>query len=231
MVIISEQWLLHHERCLGVIMDKEKVYEFFRILEKNNPSPKCELNYLNPFTLMVAIILSAQSTDKGVNLATPALFSVADTPEKMLALGEENLKQYIKTIGLYNNKAKNIILMSRQLVDNFKGKLPKNRAELEKLAGVGRKSANVFLNVIYNEPYIAVDTHVFRVSNKTGLALGKSPIEVERALEKVVPDCYKNKASHWLVLLGRYTCLAKKPKCSNCLVRGLCDTYSSQSDT
>ena len=203
-------------------MNETQVKEFFSRLEKENPNPKCELNYKNPYTLMVAIILSAQSTDKGVNKATPNLFKVADSAEKMVALGEEGLKEYIKTIGLYNNKAKNIILMSKQLLEEFDGELPRERAKLETLAGVGRKSANVFLNVIYDEPYIAVDTHVFRVSNRTGMAIGKTPLEIEEGLEKVVPECYKNRAGHWLVLLGRYTCTAKKPLCSDCKVKDLC---------
>jgi endonuclease-3 len=203
-------------------MNNRDIKEFFARLEEENPNPKCELDYINPFTLMVAIILSAQSTDKGVNKATPKLFEVADTAEKMVALGEDRLKDYIKTIGLYNNKAKNIILMSKQLLEQFNGELPHKRAELETLAGVGRKSANVFLNVIYDEPYIAVDTHVFRVSNRTGLAAGKTPLEIEAGLERVVPDCYKSRASHWLVLLGRYVCLAKKPACSTCKVKDLC---------
>ena len=204
-------------------MNKTDVQEFFSRLEKENPNPKCELEYKNPYTLMVAIILSAQSTDKGVNKATPKLFEVADSAAKMVALGEDGLKNYIKTIGLYNNKAKNIILMSQQLLKEFDGELPRERAKLETLAGVGRKSANVFLNVIYNEPYIAVDTHVFRVSNRTGLASGKNPLEIEDGLEKVVPECYKSRASHWLVLLGRYTCTAKKPLCSTCKVKDLCE--------
>lgn len=200
----------------------KNVQEFFKRLSDLNPNPKCELNFTSPYTLMVAIILSAQATDKGVNKATPALFAVADNPKDMLNLGEKNLKEYIKTIGLYNNKAKNIIAMSEKLLLNFDGELPKNRKLLESLPGVGRKSANVFLNVLYNEPTLAVDTHVFRVSNRTGLATGKTPLEVEEKLEKVVPEKYKYGASHWLVLHGRYICTAKKPKCSECPVADLC---------
>jgi endonuclease-3 len=203
-------------------MKKADIETFFARLAALNPNPKCELNYTNPYTLMVAIILSAQATDKGVNKATPALFAIADAPGKMLALGEAGLKEYIKTIGLFNNKAKNIIAMSKELVSTFGGKLPKDRSKLEALSGVGRKSANVFLNVIYNEPFIAVDTHVFRVSNRTKLATGKTPLEVENELEKVVPNKYKNNASHWLVLHGRYTCTAKNPKCATCPVADLC---------
>ncbi len=203
-------------------MNNKDVQDFFKRLERENPDPKCELNYTNPFTLMVAIILSAQSTDKGVNKATPELFKVADTANKMVALGEDGLKAYIKTIGLYNNKAKNIILMSKQLLEKFGGELPTDREILETLPGIGRKSANVFLNVIYKKPYMAVDTHVFRVSNRTGLTTGKTPLEIESGLEKVVPDCYKSRAGHWLVLLGRYTCSAKKPLCSDCKVKDLC---------
>lgn len=204
-------------------MNKKTAGEIFSILAKENPVPKCELEYINPYTLMVAIILSAQSTDKGVNKATPALFKVAATPAKMVALGEAGLKEYIKTIGLYNNKAKNILAMSKTLVQDFGGELPQERAVLETLAGVGRKSANVFLNVIYGKPYIAVDTHVFRVSNRTGLAKGKTPLEIEQGLEKIVPDEYKTGASHWLVLHGRYTCTAKKPQCPTCPIRHLCE--------
>jgi endonuclease-3 len=203
-------------------MKQTDIETFFSRLATLNPNPKCELDYTTPYTLMVAIILSAQATDKGVNKATPALFAIADTPEKMLALGEEGLKKYIKTIGLFNNKAKNIIAMSNELITNFGGELPRDRSKLESLSGVGRKSANVFLNVIYNEPFIAVDTHVFRVSNRTELATGKTPLEVENKLEKVVPNKYKKGASHWLVLHGRYTCTAKNPKCATCPVADLC---------
>ena len=203
-------------------MKKADIETLFARLAALNPNPKCELDYTNPYTLMVAIILSAQATDKGVNKATPALFAIADAPEKMLALGENGLKEYIKTIGLFNNKAKNIIAMSKELVSTFGGELPRDRSKLESLSGVGRKSANVFLNVIYNEPFIAVDTHVFRVSNRTKLAIGKTPLEVENELEKVVPNKYKKNASHWLVLHGRYTCTAKNPKCATCPVADLC---------
>ncbi len=203
-------------------MTPENVNEFFKRLQELNPNPRCELEFTSPYTLMVAIILSAQATDKGVNKATPALFAKADNPSAMLELGETGLKEYIKTIGLYNNKAKNIIAMSKMLAEKFAGKLPREREILETLPGVGRKSANVFLNVIYNEPRLAVDTHVFRVSNRTGLASGKTPLEVEEKLEKVVPEKYKCGASHWLVLHGRYICTAKNPKCAECPVADLC---------
>lgn len=203
-------------------MTPENTEEFFKRLRELNPNPKCELDFTSPYTLMVAIILSAQATDKGVNKATPALFAVADNPADMLALGEAGLKEYIKTIGLYNNKAKSIMAMSEMLIKNFGGELPRDRKLLETLPGVGRKSANVFLNVVYNEPRLAVDTHVFRVANRTGLAAGKNPLEVEEKLEEVVPEKYKYGASHWLVLHGRYICTAKNPKCSDCPVADLC---------
>ncbi|MGN6517613.1 MAG: endonuclease III [Rhizomicrobium sp.] len=201
---------------------KQEAEEFFARLKKQMPDPRTELQYKNPFTLLVAVVLSAQATDKGVNKATKALFEVADTPEKMAALGEKNLLPYIKTIGLYRNKAKNVIGLSKALVEEHDSKVPKNREALESLPGVGRKSANVVLNVAFGEPTIAVDTHIFRVSNRTGLAPGKNPLEVEKALEKIVPDKYKLHAHHWLILHGRYTCVARKPLCPTCVVNDLC---------
>lgn len=201
---------------------KQEVDAFFAALKKTNPDPKTELNYVNPYTLLVAVVLSAQATDKGVNKATEALFKVADTPEKMVKLGEEKLCGYIKTIGLYKGKAKNVIALSKLLVEKHGGKVPQNREALEELPGVGRKSANVVLNVCFGEKTIAVDTHIFRVANRTGLAPGKDVRAVEDALMQVVPDKYLLNAHHWLILHGRYTCVARLPKCPVCVVRDLC---------
>ena len=196
--------------------------EFFARLKRLSPEPKTELQYVNPFTLLVAVVLSAQATDKGVNKATAPLFKTVTTPEQMLALGEAGLTEYVKTIGLYRGKAKNVIAMSKILVENHGGKIPKDREALEALPGVGRKTANVVLNVAFGQPTIAVDTHIFRVSNRTGLAPGKDVLEVEQRLEKVVPDQYRLHAHHWLILHGRYTCVARKPLCPTCVVRDLC---------
>jgi endonuclease-3 len=196
--------------------------EFFARLKKLDPEPKTELNYVNPYTLVVAVALSAQATDKGVNKATKALFKKVKTPEAMLALGEAGLIEHIKTIGLYRGKAKNVITAAKILVEKHGGQVPKDRAALEELPGVGRKTANVVLNVAFGEPTIAVDTHIFRVSNRTGLAPGKDVLEVEFALEKIVPPHYKSHAHHWLILHGRYTCIARKPLCPTCVVRDLC---------
>ena len=196
--------------------------EFFARLKKLDPEPRTELNYVNPYTLVVAVALSAQATDKGVNKATEALFKKVKTPEAMLALGEAGLIEHIKTIGLYRGKAKNVIAAARILVEKHGGQVPKDREALEELPGVGRKTANVVLNVAFGEPTIAVDTHIFRVSNRTGLAPGKDVLAVEMALEKVVPVHYKSHAHHWLILHGRYTCVARKPLCPTCVVRDLC---------
>jgi endonuclease-3 len=201
---------------------KPQVQEFFARLKKVNPNPKTELDYTNPFTLLVAVVLSAQSTDKGVNKATEALFKVADTPAKMAALGEAGLVPYVKTIGLYKGKAKNVIALSKLLVAQHGGEVPKDREALEALPGVGRKTANVVLNTAFGEKTIAVDTHVFRVANRTGLAPGETPREVEDALLKIVPDQYLHNAHHWLILHGRYTCTARLPQCPVCVVRELC---------
>jgi len=203
-------------------MTRDKIYEFFQRLRDANPDPKTELNYTSPFTLLVAVVLSAQATDKGVNKATPALFKAADTPQKMVKLGEDKIRDYIKTIGFYNSKAKNVYNLSRILVEEYGGKIPDNHDELVKLPGVGNKTANVVMNVIYGEPTIAVDTHVFRVSNRTGLATGATPDDVEAKLNKVVPDDFKQHAHHWLILHGRYTCIARHPKCAACVVYDLC---------
>jgi endonuclease-3 len=196
--------------------------EFFARLKKHTPEPKTELQYVNPYTLLVAVALSAQATDKGVNKATAPLFKHVTTPQAMLALGEEKLTDAIKTIGLYKGKAKNVIAAAKILVEKHGGAVPRDRAALEELPGVGRKTANVILNVAFGEPTIAVDTHIFRVSNRTGLAPGKDVLAVELKLEQVVPDHYKLHAHHWLILHGRYTCIARKPLCPVCVVRDLC---------
>jgi endonuclease-3 len=199
-----------------------EIAEAFRRFAAANPVPKGELNHINPFTLLVAVVLSAQATDTGVNKATPTLFALADTPEKMVRLGEERVRELIKTIGLYRVKAKNIIALSQRLIAEHGGKVPASRAALEALPGVGRKTANVVLNIAFGEPTIAVDTHIFRVGNRTGLAPGKTPFEVEQKLEAVVPERFKRHAHHWLILHGRYTCLARRPLCDRCIISDLC---------
>lgn len=206
----------------AAILSPEAVEEIFRRFEKANPHPQSELNYHNPFTLLVAVVLSAQATDAGVNKATAVLFKVADTPEKMLALGEERLQDMIKTIGLFRNKAKNVIALSKRLVEEHGGEVPASREALEALPGVGRKTASVVLNVAFGQPTIAVDTHLFRVANRTGLAPGKTPLEVEKKLEAIVPRAYLRHAHHWLILHGRYVCKARKPECARCLISDLC---------
>ncbi len=203
-------------------MKKAHIGEFYRRLAKRVPKPETELSWKNPYTLLVAVVLSAQATDVGVNKATGPLFEAADTPEKMIVLGEAKLRRSIKTIGLFNTKAKNVIGLSRILVDEYEGRVPRDRAQLEALPGVGRKTANVVLNVAFGEPTIAVDTHIFRVSNRTGLAPGKTPLDVERGLEKMTPDEWKHHAHHWLILHGRYVCKARKPLCGECPVSDLC---------
>jgi endonuclease III len=203
-------------------MPKIDADAFFRRLAAANPNPRGELDYINPYTLLVAVVLSAQATDASVNKATEPLFELADTPQKMLALGEKQLKEYIRTIGLYNTKAKSIIRLSEILVREHDGVVPRDRAALERLPGVGRKTANVVLNAAFGEPTMAVDTHIFRLCNRTGLAPGKTPLAVEQALERRVPDKYKLNAHHWLILHGRYVCMARKPDCMRCVVRDLC---------
>lgn len=203
-------------------MKKADVEAFFTRLRAQNPEPQSELNWTNPYTLTVAVALSAQATDVGVNRATEKLFRLVDTPEKMLALGLDGLKQHIKTIGLYNTKAKNVIALSQLLVDEFASQVPRDRASLERLPGVGRKTANVVLNVCWGEPTMAVDTHIFRVSNRTGLAPGKTPLAVEQGLMKAVPGEFMVHAHHWLILHGRYVCKARKPECAKCIVSDLC---------
>jgi endonuclease III len=194
----------------------------FERLAAANPAPKGELKYINPFTLLVAVVLSAQATDAGVNKATPALFAIADTPEKMAALGEERITEKIKTIGLYRTKAKNLVALSRAIVERHGGETPRSREELEALPGVGRKTANVVLNTVFGEPTLAVDTHVFRVANRLAIAPGKTPREVEDGLLRVVPDRFLPHAHHWLILHGRYVCMARKPLCGVCVVVDLC---------
>ncbi len=203
-------------------MKKADIEEFFRRLSQASPTPETELQYVNDYTLLVAVVLSAQATDKGVNKATESLFKVVDTPEKMVALGEARLTDYIKTIGLYRTKAKNVIALSRMLVELHGGKVPHDREALEALPGVGRKTANVVLNVAFGEETMAVDTHIFRVSNRTGLAPGKTPLEVELKLLKSIPGPYRYHAHHWLILHGRYVCKARTPDCPVCIVRDLC---------
>jgi len=203
-------------------MKKADVALFFDRLAEAIPIPKGELEYINPYTLLVAVVLSAQATDVGVNRATKALFAKVRTPEDMLALGEAGLKDHIKTIGLYNAKAKNVIALSQILVAEHGGEVPPSREALERLPGVGRKTANVVLNIAFGEPTIAVDTHIFRLSNRTGLAPGKTPLEVEQRLERVVPAERKLHAHHWLILHGRYVCKARRPDCPACVVRDLC---------
>ncbi len=199
-----------------------EILEIMRIFERENPNPQCELHFHNPYTLLVAVMLSAQSTDKGVNKATEVLFKIADTPQKMLNLGIDKLKDYIKTIGLYNNKAKNIMEMSRQLVAEFSGEVPANRDVLTTLAGVGRKTANVVMNVWFKQPTLAVDTHVMRISHRLDFSQGKTPLEVEKDLLKVLPKDLIINTNHWLVLFGRYTCKAQRPLCENCPISAYC---------
>jgi endonuclease-3 len=200
-----------------------KRHEIFSRLRAAHPSPKTELEYRTPFELLVAVILSAQATDKSVNLATRELYKHANTPAKILALGSEGLERYIKTIGLYRAKAKNVIATCRMLLEEHHGEVPRTREALEKLPGVGRKTANVVLNVAFGEPTIAVDTHIFRVSNRTAMAPGKDPLEVEQRLLKFVPEEFRLHAHHWLILHGRYVCVARKPKCPECIIRDLCE--------
>ncbi|HDR1324571.1 TPA: endonuclease III, partial [Pasteurella multocida] len=202
-------------------MNKQKRIEILTRLRDHNPHPTTELNYSSPFELLIAVILSAQATDKGVNKATEKLFPVANTPQAILDLGLDGLKEYIKTIGLYNSKAENIIKTCRDLIEKHNGEIPENRSALEALAGVGRKTANVVLNTAFGHPTIAVDTHIFRVSNRTGFAPGKDVVKVEEKLLKVVPDEFKVDVHHWLILHGRYTCIARKPRCGSCLIEDL----------
>ena len=204
-------------------MNRGKRQQIFERLRAANPHPTTELNYASPFELLIAVILSAQATDRGVNKATDGLFKVANTPQQILDLGEEGLKQYIRTLGLFNSKAKNIIQACRILVEKHAGQVPRDRASLEALPGVGRKTANVVLNTAFGEPTMAVDTHIFRVANRTGIATGKTVLEVEKRLLRLIPKEFIKDAHHWLILLGRYTCTARKPRCGSCLIEDLCE--------
>ena len=208
-------------------MKKADIEEFFSRLWQADPEPKGELGYINPFTLLVAVVLSAQATDTGVNKATGPLFAVADTPEKMVALGVTRVRNFIRTIGLFNTKAKNVIALSEILIRDHGSTVPHEREALERLPGVGRKTANVVLNTAFGQPTIAVDTHLFRIGNRTGLAPGKTPLAVETALERRVPERWKRNAHHWLILHGRYICKARKPLCEACRVADLC-TYAGK---
>ncbi|WP_414902750.1 endonuclease III [Sphingomonas flavalba] len=203
-------------------MNKADTFEFFRRLAEANPAPETELRWTNPYTLLVAVVLSAQATDVGVNKATQALFETVDTPDKMVALGEDGLKQHIRTIGLFNTKAKNVIALSALLIAEHGGVVPADRALLERLPGVGRKTANVVLNVAFAQETFAVDTHIFRIGNRTGLAPGKTPLAVEQKLERRVPQPFRLGAHHWLILHGRYVCKARRPECWRCIVADLC---------
>jgi endonuclease III len=204
-------------------MNKQKRIEIFTRLRAENPAPTTELHYSNEFQLLVAVVLSAQATDKGVNKATAALFRKVKTPAAMLRLGEAGLKEHIKTIGLFNTKAKNLIKACEMLVREHGGRVPRERAPLEALPGVGRKTANVILNTAFGQPTIAVDTHIFRVANRTGIAPGRNVLEVERKLEKFTPEEFRQDAHHWLILHGRYTCIARKPRCGSCVIEDLCE--------
>ena len=203
-------------------MTEAEIFEFYRRLAENDPAPETELDWANPYTLLVAVALSAQATDVSVNKATGPLFAIADTPAKMVELGEEALRGYIRTIGLYNNKAKNVMLLSRMLIEEHGGEVPADRDLLERLPGVGRKTASVVMNVAFGMELIAVDTHIFRVANRTGLAPAKTPDRVQDALEAVTPAPFRRHAHHWLILHGRYVCKARRPECWRCIVRDLC---------
>ncbi len=205
------------------MMKREVIGEFFKRLAQANPDPQTELEFATPYQLLVAVVLSAQATDKSVNVATRGLFAAAPTPETMLALGEEGVTGYIRTIGLYRNKAKNVVALSRLLLERHGGEVPDERGALEALPGVGRKTANVVLNTVFGQPVMAVDTHIFRLANRTGLAPGKNVLEVEKKLMRRIPAQYLLHAHHWLILHGRYVCTARKPKCGSCIVRDLCD--------
>ncbi len=203
-------------------MKKAQIFEFFERMQTDNPDPKGELDYVNSFTLLVAVVLSAQATDVGVNKATGPLFAIADTPMKMLALGEDTVRDYVKSIGLYKTKSKNVIKLCEALIRDHDSEVPQTREELEALAGVGRKTANVVLNIAFGQPTIAVDTHLFRLGNRTGIASGKTVLEVEKKLEKRIPKEFVRHSHHWMILHGRYVCKARKPECTRCIVNDLC---------
>ena len=210
------------KRAPGSLLTQAQIGEVFRRFEEENPRPKTELQYADPFTLLVAVVLSAQATDASVNKATPSLFRLAPTPEKLIALGEAKLIEQIKTIGLFRNKAKNLVALAKKLVAEHGGKVPDSREGLETLPGVGRKTANVVLNVAFGQSTIGIDTHIFRVANRTGLAPGKTPLDVELTLERVVPERYQHNCHHWLILHGRYVCKARKPECWRCIIADIC---------
>jgi endonuclease-3 len=210
------------KRAPGSLLTQAQIDEVFRRFEEEDPHPKTELQYADPFTLLVAVVLSAQATDASVNRATPSLFRLAPTPEKLADLGEAKLTEHIKTIGLFRNKAKNLIALAKKLVAEHGGKVPDNREGLETLPGVGRKTANVVLNVAFGQSTIGIDTHIFRVANRTGLAPGKTPLAVELTLERVVPERYQHNCHHWLILHGRYVCKARKPECWRCIIADIC---------
>ena len=211
-------------------MNPERIRSIFALLRAANPAPRSELVYASPFELLVSVVLSAQATDKSVNLATPGLFEVANRPEAMLKLGRRGLERHIRRIGLYRTKAKNLIAACRLLLEKHGGEVPRTREELERLPGVGRKTANVILNTAFGEPTIAVDTHIFRVSNRTGIAPGNNVVEVENRLLKFVPEAYRKDAHHWLILHGRYVCVARRPGCPECLIRDLCEYRQKTKD-
>ncbi len=210
------------KKAPGSRLTQAQIDELFARFQARDPDPKTELDYEDPFTLLVAVVLSAQATDTSVNRATPDLFRIANTPEKMLTLSETGLADRIKTIGLYRNKAKNLIALSRKLIEEHGGKVPGTREALETLPGVGRKTANVVLNVAFGQPTIGIDTHAFRVANRTGLAPGKTPLKVEEILNRIVPERYKHNCHHWLILHGRYVCKARKPECFRCIIADIC---------
>lgn len=218
----SKQTPKNKKKAANALLASDKVTEIFRRFKKETPAPRTELDFVNPYTLVVAVALSAQATDVSVNKATKELFAVADTPQKMLKLGETKLKEYIKTIGLYNTKAKNVIALSQKIIDEFDGVVPETRDELMRLPGVGRKTANVVLNEAFGQPTIAVDTHIFRVSHRLNLSHGKTPDAVEEGLEKIIPAAYKLHAHIWLILHGRYICKARTPECWRCPIADLC---------
>jgi len=206
----------------GSRLTRRQIDEMFARFAAEDPDPKTELAYTDPYTLLIAVVLSAQATDASVNRATPALFALAGTPAEMVALGEKRVTEMIKTIGLYRTKAKNVIALSQKLIEEHGGEVPRSREALETLPGVGRKTANVVLNVAFGEPTIAIDTHIFRVSNRTGLAPGKTPLKVEETLTRVVPERYQHNCHHWLILHGRYVCKARKPECWRCIIEDIC---------
>lgn len=209
-------------RVAGTLYTRDEIHEIFRRFSVQRPEPKGELEHVNVFTLLVAVVLSAQATDAGVNKATRALFKIADTPQKMYDLGEETVGEYIRTIGLWRSKAKNVILLSKALLDDYGGEVPDSRDELVKLAGVGRKTANVVLNMAFGQPTMAVDTHIIRIGNRIGLAPGKTPEQVEAILVRIIPQEFMMHAHHWLILHGRYVCKARKPECSKCVIADIC---------